>query len=113
MVVDLSRPKVLNHLIKGALFGVVGYRLGLFALSCDAPWNYLLAIVVWLLGAVLLRNLHALVARPRLELRPDALRLRYWKPTRFFTWTMFLPFNRVVDVTIPWSEFAGCRTAKV
>jgi hypothetical protein len=26
---------------------------------------------------------------------------------------MFLPFNRVVDVTISWSDYAGCRTAKV
>jgi hypothetical protein len=25
---------------------------------------------------------------------------------------MFLPYNRVVDVAIPWSEYAGCRTAK-
>ena len=110
--VDLSRPKILNHIIKGAIFGVLGYHLGLFALECSAPWNYLLGVLVWLFGAGLLRNVTALVSLPRLELRPDAIRLRYWKPTRFPSWAMFLPYNRIVDAVIPWSEYDGCRTRK-
>ena len=65
----------------------------------------------WLCLAGLLRNLHAFVVFPQLEASPEGLHLRYWKPSRIFTWNMFLPFNRVVDATIPWSDYRGCRTS--
>jgi hypothetical protein len=113
MTVDLSRPKILNHLIKGTVFGVAGHRLALFAMTCEQPWNYLLGVVVWLLAAACLRNVHALLVFPRLELTPDEMRLRYWKPTPFLSAAMVLPFNRVVDVTIPWSKYLGCQTRKI
>jgi hypothetical protein len=109
---DLSQPKVFNHIVKGTLFGVAAYRIGDFALRQPSPWNYLIGIVVWLCVAVVLRNLHALVVVPRLELSSEGIRLRYWRGTWFFTLGMFRPWNRVVDVTIPWFEYLGCRTIK-
>jgi hypothetical protein len=112
MNLDLSRPRIIRHLLKGACFGLAAFRLGLLAAGWDWPGSLLAAAVVWLLVAGLVRNTHALFVAPRMELHPDSLRLRYWKPIRFPSWAMFLPVNQVVDVTIPWSEFVGCRTLR-
>jgi hypothetical protein len=114
-----ARPKVLNHLVKAVLSGgcLFGIASMLWAISSTPEMGLpLLAAVAiglvigWPFLALVLRNLHALVVRPQLTLLPDSIHVRYWAPVTFPCWAMFRPTYKMLDRTVPLSEFKGCRT---
>jgi hypothetical protein len=111
-ICDLSRPKLFNHIFKGALFGGMTYAASHFARQAGTPWIYGLWFIGWICAAAVLRNLHALVICPRFVLSHEGIRLRYWRWTDFMSWGMFRPWNKVVSLTVPWSLYEGCRTFK-
>ncbi len=112
MTIDLSEPKIVGHLFRIVLFGAAAYWLFVFSNSFESDWKYLLFLPVWLFAAGCIRNLHALLVFPKFLLTPHEIKLRYWKDNS--RWLgMFLPSNRVVDESIPWSLYYRCETIRV
>jgi hypothetical protein len=111
-VTDLSRPKIVNHLLKGAVFGGMAYAAYRFAFQFGSPWGYGLGLIAWVCAAAVLRNLHALLVLPKFVLSPDGIRLRYWRFTDLLSLGLFRPWNPVFDLTVPWSLYEGCGTFK-
>ncbi len=106
-----ARNNVLRHLIKLAIFAsltavLIGIAFTEQAKGASA-W-FIWALVSYPFAAAAMRNVHGLVARPHLILTPEALHLRYWP--RVGLLRMFLPLYVLRNCTIPWREYAGCRT---
>ena len=114
------RPAVINHVIKGllqlGLAGLLGFLAVQFAfldermreqgvqLGFGAGFGAV-ALVFALAGC---RNVLALLRPPFLLLSPEGLKLRCWCGTGFTGF--FLPYYRVREHWIPWSEFGQTET---
>lgn len=115
--IDVSRPRIANHvfglLLRGAIAGVLIYGL-LGGIAAKAPlWQLLpVAVPALLFAAGALRSAHSLLIQPHLILESGGIQLRYWCVTDRW-WDLLIPWRRVVDLMLPWPLLTGLRTHSV
>lgn len=114
---DCGRPKWLNHLVKGLIFGsmaasIIGLFITIFIenTSPERYWSMLMLLIAWPFAAGFTRNVHALFFKPYFRLDSSGICLRYWRPIGCPSFGMFKFRYPAVEFTIPWPEYISCRT---
>ena len=109
------RPAVINHVLKGLLLLGLAAFLGFVAVQFafldekmaeqGVQFGFGAGFGAVALGFALAgcRNVNALLRPPALLLSPEGVKLRCWRGTGFTGF--FLPYYRVRDYWIPWSDF--------